>query len=99
MDSYTFTNSFRKYELTPIFYIGLFYNSDLELDKIISIAEPYIRTLGKTECIFKGNIFYKLESGNSFYYGVNGNVHKKNDVFIKNISFDGRYYSYYLKSN
>ena len=93
MGSYTFTHIFKKYELTPIFYIGLYYTSDLNPDKITSIAEPYIRTAGGSKCIFNGNIFYHLESGNSFYYGVNGNVHKTTKISIKNIDFDGRYYS------
>lgn len=99
MDSYTFTRIFKKYELTPIFYIGLYYTSDLEPNKIISIAKPYIRTLGGAKCVFDGSIFYRLESGRSFYYGVNGDVYKKTNNFIKNIDFDGRYYSPSLSNN
>jgi len=99
MDSYTFTRIFKKYELTPIFYVGLYYTPDLELDKIISIAEPYIRTSGGAKCLFDGSIFYRLESGRSFYYGVNGDVYKKTNNFIKNIDFDGRYYSPSLSNN
>lgn len=93
MDSYIFTNLLKKYELTPVLYIGLYYTSDIEPDKIISIDEPYIRTSGGADCVFTGDIFYRLESGNSFYYGVNGNVYKTTNIFIKNIDFDGRYYS------
>lgn len=99
MDSYKFTHTLKKYELTPIFYIGLYYTSDLEPDKIISISEPYIRTSGEAECVFNGNVFYRLERGNSFYYGVNGDVYKATNRFIKNIDFDGRYYSDSLNAN
>ena len=95
MDAYTFTHNLKKYKLTPIIYIGLYYTSELEPDKIISIAEPYISTSGGAKCVFNGNIFYKLENGHSFYYGVAGDVFKTNNSkkFIKNINFDGRYYS------
>ena len=93
MNSHTFNKSFRKYVLTPIFYVGLYYTSDTQPDKIISIAEPYMSTLGATKCVFDGNIFYKLENGHSFYYGISGAIYKKNKTFVKNIDFDGRYFS------
>ena len=98
MDSYKFTNLLKKYELTPVFYIGLYYDSNGVPEKIVSIAEPYIRTSTGAQYIFDGEIFYRLESGNSFYYGVNGNVYKTTNIFIKNIDFDGRYYSSSLNS-
>ncbi|MPM76660.1 hypothetical protein SDC9_123659 [bioreactor metagenome] len=93
MNSHTFTKGFSKYELTPIFYVGLYYTSDTQPDKIISIAEPYMSTLGATKCVFDGNIFYKLENGHSFYYGISGAIYKKTKTFVKNIDFDGRYFS------
>lgn len=95
MNSHTFNKGFNKYELTPIFYIGLNYTSDTQPDKIISIAKPYISTLGATKCVFDGSIFYKLENGHSFFYGVNGYLYKaKNSKsHLKNVNFDGRYFS------
>ncbi|ABW19220.1 hypothetical protein [Alkaliphilus oremlandii] len=101
MDSYKFTNLLKKYELTPVLYIGLYYTSVNSPDKIVSINDPFIKTSSGADCIFtNGNIFYRLESGNSFYYGVNGDVYKtKGNTIIKNIDFDGRYYSSSLNSN
>lgn len=99
MESYKFNNFLKKYELTPIFYIGLYYTSIDSPDKIASIKEAFIKTSDGADCIFAGNIFYKLESENSFYYGVYGDVCKENNVFIKNIDFDGRYYSSSLNTN
>lgn len=93
MNSHTFTKGFNKYELTPIFYVGLNYISDTQPDKIISIAKPYISTTGAAKCVFDGNIFYKLENGHSFYYGISGAIYKKTKTFVKNIDFDGRYFS------
>lgn len=95
MSSHTFTKGFNKYELTPIFYVGLNYTSDTQPNKIISIAKPYISTTGAAKCVFDGNIFYKLENGHSFFYGVNGYVYKgKNSKsHLKNVNFDGRYFS------
>lgn len=93
MNSHTFTKGFNKYELTPIFYVGLNYISDIQPDKIISIAKPYISTTGAAKCVFDGNIFYKLENGHSFYYGISGAIYKKTKTFVKNIDFDGRYFS------
>lgn len=93
MNSHTFTKGFNKYELTPIFYVGLNYISDTQPDRIISIAKPYISTLGAEKCVFDGNIFYKLENGHSFYYGISGAIYKKTKTFVKNIDFDGRYFS------
>lgn len=93
MNSHTFTKGFNKYELTPIFYVGLNYISDTQPDKIISIAKPYISTTGAEKCVFDGNIFYKLENGHSFYYGISGAIYKKTKTFVKNIDFDGRYFS------
>lgn len=113
MDDYRFNNGLTRYVLTPIFYVGLYYTSDSEPDRIISLDEPHVQTLKGAKCIFTGNIFYRLESGNSFYYGVYGDVYKTrafsssaevgsglfkvkvtySDEFIKNIDFDGRYYS------
>lgn len=101
MNSHRFTKGFNKYELTPIIYVGLNYTSDTQPNKIISIAEPYISTLGASKCVFNGSIFYKLENGHSFFYGVNGYVYKaKNSKsHFKNINFDGRYYSDALSVN
>jgi hypothetical protein len=82
MDPYTFTRTFKKYELTPVFYVGLYYTSELEPDKMISIAEPYIKTSGGAKCVFNGNIFYKLENGHSLYYGVAGDVYKTANTTI-----------------
>lgn len=118
LDSYEFSKGLFRYELTPIMYVGLYYSSSGSPDHIDSIEDPYIRTSDGASCEFAGSIFYRLESGNSFYYGVNGDVYKtattttsgggtinigksatinfnvtySND-FLKNVDFDGRYYS------
>ena len=93
MDSYEFTNSLTKYKLTPILYIGLYYTSNESPNKIASIDQSFLNTSGGSNCEFTGKIFYRLESGNSFYYGINGDVYKTASIFIRNIDFDGRYYS------
>lgn len=101
MDSYKFTNFLKKYELTPVIYIGLYYTSGNSPDKIVSIDQPFIKISGGVDCIFTNeNIFYRLENGNSFYYGVSGDLYRaNNNLFIKNIDFDGRYYSSSLNVN
>lgn len=68
---------------------------------MISITEPYIKTSDGTKCVFNGSIFYRLENGHSFYYAVSGDVYKTNNSksLIKNIDFDGRYYSSSLGAN
>jgi hypothetical protein len=99
IDPYKFTHNFKKYELEPIFYIGLYYTSEQKPDKMISVAGPYIKTLGGSKCILNVDTFCQLESGNSFYYGVSGNVLRENNTLIKNIDFNGRSYFSSLKSN
>jgi hypothetical protein len=84
MDSYKFTdeyNEYKEYVLTPIFYVGLLYRNDSPSpQKIVSLESPYIYTGAGEDCKFDGSIFYRLETGNSFYYGVNGDVYKTGNV-------------------
>lgn len=108
MDDYIIPGTVLKYVLTPIFYVGLYYTEDSAPDTIVSLDEPYIQTSKGVNCIFAGNIFYRIESGNSLYYGVYGDVYRTStltkiglpvsDIFIKNVDFDGRYYSPALNS-
>lgn len=97
MDAYEFSKGFAQYKLTPVIYVGLYYSNPETPDHIESIHDPYIDITGGAACKFHGNIFYQLESGNSIYYGVNGDVYKTTTItgsnhFLKNVSFDGRVY-------
>lgn len=78
MPSYSFIHGLIKlqYVLTPVFYVGLYYTVGPEPDKMVSLDDAHIQTSNGTACKFVGNIFYRLESGRSFYYGVYGDVYK-----------------------
>ena len=86
MDPYTFkTKVFgSEYKLTPIFYCGLLYiNGGYEPSKIVSLEGGHIYTGAGLACIFGGSVFYKLEAGNSFYYGVFGDVYETGTTTTK----------------
>lgn len=70
-----FTYSSGKYILEPRFSVGLEYTIGFpEPNRIVSLGGAHI---GKGEkCIFTGTIYYKLISGNSFYYSFYGDVYK-----------------------
>lgn len=120
MDTYEINNLLGKnYKLQPIFIVGLEYlNNSVSPSRIVELTDPYIYTGGGKDCIFSGKIFFRLQSGNSFYYDVHGDVYKTGKLnwsagtsigigesananftisngsgYIKNVSFDGRYYS------
>lgn len=90
MDSYSFraTSDFstNTYVLTPIFYVGLDYGNDSSMtgqpDSIVALESPHIYTGDGANCVFGGKIFYRLQSGRSFYYGVYGDVYKTANVSI-----------------
>lgn len=75
MDSYTFktygTFTYTTYSLTPIFYVGLDYVNDSSMsgqpDSIVSLDSPHVYTGDGANCVFGGKIFYRLQSGRSFY--------------------------------
>lgn len=120
MKTYEINNSLgSNYKLQPIFMVGLEYlKNSVSPTRIVELTDPYIYTGGGKECLFSGKIFFRLESGNSFYYDVYGDVYKTGKLnwsagasvgigksasanftisngsgYIKNVSFDGRYYS------
>jgi hypothetical protein len=88
MDSYSFKDDVligaKTYVLQPRIYVGLTYvNGSTTPSKIASIDAPYIYTGGGTECKFAGNIFYRLEAGNRFFMGINGDAYKTGAVTTK----------------
>lgn len=86
MDPYVFWDDFYifNYELAPVFYCGLLYiNGSYEPSKIVSLEGGHIYTGGGSKCIFGGTMFYRLEAGNSFYYGVSGDVYKSGTTTVK----------------
>lgn len=86
MDAYTFIHGtifLRRYELTPVFYGGLLYiNGHPSPDKLVSLEGGHIKTSDGDNCVFGGSMFYTLEAGNRFYYGVYGNVYKSGSLTI-----------------
>lgn len=69
------------YILQPIFMVGLEYHENsTSPDRIVELGDPYIYTGDGRDCIFTGNIFFRLESGNSFYYDVHGDVYKTGKI-------------------
>ncbi|MDF2801147.1 MAG: hypothetical protein K0S61_1050 [Anaerocolumna sp.] len=113
MDIYTFTKDkligSNSYILQPRIYLGFLYDdSTSSPTKIVSLDSPFIFTKTGDKCIFIGDIFYKLEAGNRFFVGINGDVYKKakeikertsisyktstND-YLRNVAFDVKYYS------
>lgn len=78
----------REYRLTPIFYVELEFGKKGSSTasgtpiRIVSISNPHIYTGDGENCIFGGTIYYKLEAGNRFFYGVYGDVYKTGDISI-----------------
>lgn len=113
-DSYTFKAgsdyNAKTYVLEPRIYVGLIYvNNGDSPYQIASLDAPFIYTGGGTECKFAGNIFYRLEAGNRFFMGINGDVYKTATITTKlgvkvgigdssNISFEISYANDYLKN-
>lgn len=108
LEPYKFKKGLFKYNLQPEFVVGLEYSDESAYPiKMVSVASPYLYTGNGRKCVFKGDIFYKLEAGNSLYCSVSGLVYKDNveenslDILniinrgshIKDVSFEGRYYS------
>lgn len=82
LDPYTVPGTNLHYVLQPYVYVGLEYNNSPTPTRIVSIDAPFIATNEGTPCVFGGNIFYRLESGRSFYYGVNGDVYRTGTLTI-----------------
>ena len=117
MEAYTFNKDkflgSNTYELQPRIYLGLLYDdSTFAPAKIVSLDSPFIFTKTGVTCIFIGDIFYKLESGNRIFVGIHGDVYKtakevkksssisystRAKDYLKNIAFDRNYYSAELK--
>lgn len=88
MDRYTFKDPYiigaKTYVLEPRIYVGLIYiNGGPAPDRIASIDAPYIYTGGGAECKFAGNIFYRLEAGNRFFMGINGDAYSTATIVTK----------------
>lgn len=84
MDSYTFSHGFSTYVLQPRIYVGLLYvNGTSSPSKIVSLDAPFIFTGAGNNCKFVGNIFYRLEAGNRFFIGTNGDVYETATVVSK----------------
>lgn len=72
-----FTYSSGKYILEARFSVGLEYTQGSSSpNRIISLGGAHVFTGKGAQCIFTGTIFYKLISGNSFYYSFYGDVYK-----------------------
>lgn len=112
-DSFTCYKNGRRYVLTPYFYVGIKgmggIPSPANYHKIVSLESPYIYTGNGSDCKFVGNIFYRLESGRSFYYGVNGDVYKTASTSISggfrigigesaSVSFNASYTNNFIKN-
>lgn len=113
MDTYTFTKDnligSNSYLLQPRIYLGFIYDDITSYPtKIVSLDLPYIYTKTGNKCKFIGDIFYKLEAGNRFFMGINGDVYKKvkeikegtsivyntnSNYYLRNVAFDVKYYS------
>ncbi|MDF2589985.1 MAG: hypothetical protein K0S41_3826 [Anaerocolumna sp.] len=113
MDPYTFTKDkligSNSYVLQPRIYLGFLYNdSTSSPTKIVSLDSPFIFTKTGDKCKFIGDIFYKLEAGNRFFVGINGDVYKtakevmegssisyetSSNDYLRNVAFDVKYYS------
>ncbi|MFV0341685.1 MAG: hypothetical protein ACK5JH_02175 [Anaerocolumna sp.] len=113
MDSYTFTKDkligSNSYVLQPRIYLGFLYDdSTSSPTKIVSLDSPFIFTKTGDKYIFVGDIFYKLEAGNRFFVGINGDVYKtakeiregssisyktSSNDYLRNVAFDVKYYS------
>lgn len=119
MDDYSFTKLVTKYVLTPTFYVGLYFSDVTSSpDRIVSLDDAHVSTSKGANCVFAGNVFYRLETGRQYYYGVYGNVYGTATItvsgggavqigksatanfaasysnnFLKNVDFDGNYYS------
>ncbi len=64
------------YVLQARFSVGLEYSGSDSPDRIVSLGGAHIYTGAGANCIFSGDIFYQLNSGNSFYYNFYGNMYK-----------------------
>ncbi len=113
MEAYTFNKDkflgSNTYVLQPRIYLGLLYDdSTFSPVKIVSLDSPFIFTKTGDRCIFIGDIFNKLESGNRFFMGINGDVYKtakeikkrssisystRSKDYLRNVAFDVKYYS------
>lgn len=87
MDSYAFSKfekgHFIIYRLTPVFYGGLLYrNGHYEPVKLVSLEGGHVKTSDGASCVFGGSMFYALEAGNRFYYGVYGDVYRTGTITI-----------------
>ena len=88
MDSYSFKDPYiigaKTYVLEPRIYVGLVYvNDSYSPSYIDNIDAPFIYTGGGADCKFAGNIVYKLEAGNRFFMGINGDVYKTASISTK----------------
>lgn len=88
-ESYTVKSDYGGYVLTPCFYIGVkregeFLNN-MKQATIVSVERPYLEIESDGEYRLQGSIFYKLEGGDSIYYGVNGDL--RQDRVLKSGSF------------
>lgn len=85
MDAYTFYWGLSsQFVLQPRIYVGLLYrNGAYSPSKIVSLDSPFMFTGAGGDCKFVGTIFYRLEAGNRFFMGINGNVYKTANVTVK----------------
>lgn len=88
MDSYTFKDPYiigaKTYVLEPRIYVGLVYVGNSNTPSYIdNIDAPFIYTGGGADCKFAGNIVYKLEAGNRFFMGINGDVYQTATISTK----------------
>jgi hypothetical protein len=61
----------------------IYNNNSVSPYKIASINAPFIYTGGGADCKFAGNIFYRLEAGNRFFMGINGDVYSAGSITTK----------------
>lgn len=106
MEDYHVANWFRRYTLTPVFYVGLSFSDPTGTpDQIVSLNGAYVSTEKGNPCAFQGRVFYKLETGRQFFYGVSGDTYEPGLLdspsapgrFLQNVSFDDRFYTAELK--
>lgn len=60
------------------FSVGLEYDIGASSpNRIVTLVGDHAYTGGGSPCVFTGDIFYRLEAGNRFYYNMFGNLYKQ----------------------
>lgn len=85
MNVFNYHNGFNgiisNYKLQARFSAGFeYYKGDYSPNKVVSLGGAHVYTGDGKSCVFKGSIYYKLISGNSFYYNFYGDIYEKGSM-------------------